>query len=387
VIQGEIVVKIHEPGDVDFTIEYGEYVQLPETELQEIIRNFSTPLDLSQPPLMRVKLMKLEKEKYMILFDIHHIIRDDVSSRILLEELSALYKGDELPPLSIQYKDFAQWQQKFMESEAFRKLENHWLERFSGKVPLLNMPTDIPRPHMQDFEGEWIPFSIEPQSIDKIKKLGEYTGATLYMIMLAALNILLNRYTGQKDITISSPIMGRDHEELEGIIGLFINLLPMRNFPDPDKTFLNFLNEVRENALTAYENQAHPFANLVDKLGLDKDYSRNPLNDVELIMVNTDVSILNVQDLRFIPFEHNITTSMVDIAVEVTELPGRISFRLMYCTKLFKRETMERFIHNFKEVLEAVAQNKDIFLKDITISSSLEEAELVFKDDKEGFGF
>jgi acyl transferase domain-containing protein len=386
---GEILMKIHETNEIDPPIEYADLQESEnqENELQEIIKNFSTPFDLSQPPLLRMKMVKLEKDKHVALFDIHHIIRDDVSSKILFDELRALSKGEELPVLNIQYKDYAQWQPKFMESGEFKKMENYWLERFSGEISLLNMPLDYPRPEIQRFEGAWRPFNIETQLIHKIKKLGEDTGTTLYMILLAALNILLSKYTGQEDITIASPITGRDHEELENIIGLFINLLPMRNFPGSRKTFSEFLSEVKENALAAYENQAHPFANLVEKLGIQKDYSRNPLNDVELIMVYTEASLLEIEGLRFCPYEYNQGTAMVDISLEVTELEGGVSFNLMYCTGLFKRETMERFINSFKEILAIVTENKDILLGNITVSADLGEAKTVFQDDKEDFGF
>jgi len=389
VIEGEILMKIHETNDIGPLIEYADLQENEnrENELQGMIKKFSTSFDLSQPPLLRMKLVKLEKDRHVMLFDIHHIIRDDVSSRILFDELRALNNREELPRLNVQYKDYAQWQPEFMESAEFKKMENYWLERFSGEISLLNMPLDYPRPEIQAFDGEWIPFNMETQLIHKIKKMRENTGTTLYMILLAALNILLSKYTGQEDITIASPITGRDHEELENIIGLFINLLPMRNFPQSRKTFSEFLSEVKENALAAYENQSHPFANLVEKLGIQKDYSRNPLNDVELIMVYTDPSLLEIEGLRFRPYEYNQGTAMVDISLEVTELEESVSFNLMYCTGLFKRETMERFIDCFEKILVAVTENKDILLGDITISTDLGEAKPIAYDDKENFDF
>lgn len=388
-IEGEIVMKIHKTDDVDFAM---EYVRLQESEnqeneLQEIITQSGTLFDLAQPPLLKLKLVKLAKDKHMMLLDIHHIIADDTSMRLLLNEVSALYKGEELPVLRMGYKDYAQWQQKFMESEEFKKLEDYWLKRFSRDIPLLDMLTDYKRPDMQTFEGEWIRFSLEEELVREIRRAAEDSRATLYMILLAALNILLSRYTGQEDITIASPVIGRDYEGLENIIGLFINLLPMRNFPKPHKTFSEFLGEVRENALTAYENQAFPFGNLVEKLGIQEDYSRNPLNDVELIMVHTDVSMLEIEGLRSIPYEYDMNTTMVDIILEVTELAEKLSFKLMYCTKLFKRETMERFINSFKEILAHVMEDKNILLEDIAIDTQLSEAKPVFKYNEGDFHF
>lgn len=386
-IDGKIVMKIHKT--VDFAI---EYVQLQENEnqeneIQEMIRNFNTPFDLVHPPLLKLKFVKFAKDKHLMLLDIHHIISDDASMGLLLKEVSALYKGEELPVLRVQYKDYAQWLQQFMASNNFKKHESYWLERFSGDIPLLAMPTNYTRPGIQAFDGEWIRFHLEEELVREIERLAEDCRATLYMILLAATNILLSQYTHQEDITIASPVVGRDHEGIENIIGLFINLLPMRNFPEPHKTFSDFLGEVRENALAAYENQAHPFGNLVEKLGIQKGYSRNPLNDVELIMVNTDASLLEIEGLQPTIYEYDMNTTMVDIILEVTELAEKVSFKLMYCTKLFKRETMERFINSFKEILEYVVEDKNILLEDISINTQLSEAKPVFKYNEGDFSF
>ncbi|MCP4217518.1 MAG: KR domain-containing protein, partial [bacterium] len=386
-LEADILMKIHDT--VDFHLEYAELTEVSADGLEEIVQSYPIPFDLEQAPLMRLKLLKYPEKQHLLIFDIHHIIADDVSVRVLLKEFSALYNGKQLPPMELQYKDYAQWQQRFMESPTFEEMRNYWLDRFSGSVPLLDMPTDFPRPQYQEFDGVWIHFKLEDDLTAKLRTLSEETGTTLYMVLLAAMNTLFQKYSGQEDITIASPVMGRDYRALDNIIGLFINLLPMRNFPAENKGFRDFLKEVKENALAAYKNQGHPFGQLVEALQLQKDYSRNPLNDVELIMVNTDTSMLAIDGVRFTPYNKSAGISMVDIILEVTEVEERVSFKLMYCSKLFKKETMERWLNSFKEILDVVSEpeNKDIPLKDISISTHLGEAQSVFLGDTDDFGF
>lgn len=386
-IDGEIVTRIHEAAQIDFAIEYVEIQKNWEKEIDEIVKTFNIPFHLSQPPLLRVALVKLEEQKHMILLDTHHIVSDNASLRIMLTEIALLYQGVKLPALKLQSKDYAVWQQKFIKTKGFKNMENHWKEKFSGKVSLIQMPTDYPRPKIQRYEGEGLCFHLEKQLLQKIKKLEQQSSATMYMILLAVLNVLLSNYTQQEEITIASPGAGRDHSGLENIVGLFINLLPMRNYPQPHKTFSGFLNEVKENALAAYENQAYPFGKIIENLAIQKDYSRNPLNDIELIMVNPDMPAAACQELRFIPYNYKTRTVMVDMILSVSQSAGKISINLAYSTSLFKRETMERFIRSFKQALQAVGENKDILLKDIPIANPLEEAQPSFNAEAGDFDF
>ncbi|MDQ1350667.1 MAG: hypothetical protein QG657_969 [Acidobacteriota bacterium] len=386
-IAGQPVIKVHETAD--FEIEYVDLIESgnPEYEMKTIINKFRTPFDLTQPPLMRVKLVKMSGENHVMLFGMHHIITDGYSMEIIFEELVALYGGKQLPGLKLQYKDYAQWQHRFLEFRECKKQEVYWLEKFSGEIPLLNMPTDYPRPKSQSFEGEWIHFKLENHVTQNIHVLAEDTGATVYMVLLAAFNILLSRYTGQKDIIVGSPIAGRDLEELERVIGVFMNVIPMRTLIEEEKTFAGFLSSVKENLLMAFKNHLYPLGMLAEKLGIIKNLSRNPLNDVEFIMIRNNLSLLEVEGLKFVPTEFNVGTSPVDITLAVVESGNDFSFTLMYCTKLFKRETIEKFIDSYKEVLRTVTQNKDILLKSITVSTGLGEALPVFLGNNEDFGF
>lgn len=358
--------------EVAFDPEYFETDR--EEELDRIIRNFSRPFDLKKPPLLRLGLIKLAEEKYFLLFDMHHIISDATSVNLLVKNLIAFYAGKELPPLKIQYKDFCEWQDRLLMSGEIKKQEEYWLNYLVGDLPVLNMPTDYPRPSFQNYEGGSIDFQWDPEFTRQLKQLARETGATLFMVLLAIYSILLSKYTRQKDIIIGLPIAGRNHTDLENVIGLFIETLVLKIRLEGEKIFSEFLEEVKQNTLNAFENQVYPFRELLKKLGDESDFSRNPLFDAMLIMQkrDTDLEKFQVGDINVAPYERPAPIeAKVDINLDVKDKEGKLFFTLEYCSKLFKRETMERFIVFFREIASTVAYNKGIKLDDIKISHDL----------------
>ncbi len=251
------------------------------------------------------------------------------------------------------------------------KKENYWLDRFKGEIPRLDIYTDYPRPAVQSFEGDRIIFTFEKELHRRINQFMKVTNTTLYMVLLAVYNILLARYTGQEDIIVGTPAAGREHGDFENVVGIFINPLPMRNYPQRNKTFKEFLNEVKLNTINAYENQAYPFGNLVEKVAVTDDLSRNPIFETELLVQNIEMPEWEIEGLRFLPYEFRYGATQVDIAIEVWESDEKISFNLIYCTRLFKRGTMERFAISFREILSTVLGNPNIGLNDIKIAREL----------------
>ncbi|UCH94256.1 MAG: amino acid adenylation domain-containing protein [Candidatus Aminicenantes bacterium] len=375
-------------AEVEFEIEYynlatedkdKRITSLPTTYyLLPTIKDFIRPFDLSQAPLLRVGLIKLETERHILMVDMHHIVSDGTSMNLLTKDFITFYSGQELPHLRIQYKDYCEWQHHLLTSGKIKSQEKYWLDHFSGEVPVLNMPTDYPRPSIQRFEGDSISFYFEKELSGHLHRLMKETGTTLYMMLLALYNITLSKYTGQEDIIIGSPTAGRNHADLENIIGLLMETLVIRNYPEEDKTFEEFLEEVKKNALDAFENQAYPFGELLKHVWDESDRSRNPLFDSMLIVqnMNTDAGPgreePGIEGLRVIPYEgasHKV--SKVDFTLEAEEKEDKIFFILEYCTKLFKRETMERLISSFKEIVLTVVRNKTIKLGDIRLSHDL----------------
>ncbi len=388
-IDGEVIQRIHE--DIEFAIDY-----INDNSPEDAIKEFIRPFDLSKAPLFRVGLIEGLDQKLLV-FDMHHIISDGTSMEILFSDFVKLYMGIKLTDLRIQYKDFALWQNDLFNSDVIRKQEEYWLNIFSesdkdqnsehsGPAPVLNMPTDYPRPSVMSFEGDSIPFNLEKEFAEKLNKLANENGATLYMVLLAAYNLVLSKYTGQEDIIVGSPIAGRSHADLKNIIGMFVNTLAMRNQPKGKLTFLEFLDQVKENAFMAYENQDYQFEMLVDKLELRRDMSRNPLFDTMFVLQNMQMQNIQLQpteqrvdDLRFIPYEIEKDIAKFDLTLKAWEVNGEIHCNLQYWTRLFKRETIERFVGHFINTIKQIALNSTEKLMDINMLSEEEKSQLIYE--------
>ncbi|MCX7920707.1 MAG: amino acid adenylation domain-containing protein [Clostridia bacterium] len=380
-IDGNPVQKIER--HVEFSM---RYIELDEefgtgnaypNKVDEVLGNFIQPFDLGKAPLLRAGLIKLAENKHMLIVDMHHIIGDGTSLDILVRDFISLYYRRELPILKIQYKDFSEWQNEFLKSEAVKEQERYWLNRFSGQIPMLAMPTDYPRPSIQSFEGSRIDFEITEELTQKLNGIAQQTGTTMYMILLAAYNILLSKYSGQDDIVVGSPIAGRSHADLKDIIGVFVNTLVMRNRPEAKKTLRAFLEEVKENSLNAYENQDYQFEELVEKLDVRRDLSRNPLFDVMFILQNMEREMVEIEGLKFAPYEIERNVSMFDMTLTGIESGGKVSMALEYCTKLFERSTMERLSQHYVNILEAAVQSLETRLSDLIILSEAEITQIV----------
>ncbi|MCR4435862.1 MAG: amino acid adenylation domain-containing protein [Clostridiales bacterium] len=372
-VDGKPVQKISDR--VDFNI---DFMESDETAVKEIIETFIRPFDLSKAPLLRVKLVKLAENRHILLLDLHHIICDGASMEILLHDLDKLYAGESLPALRIQYKDYCAWQNGLYHSDYIKKQEENWLNILSGEIPVLDLPTDYPRPSIQSYEGDILYFHAGKELSRSIKKLANQMGATLYMVLLAAYNVLLYKYSGQEDILVGAPIVGRRHADLEGIMGMFVNTLVMRNYPTASKKFSEFLEEVKAQALKAYENQDYPFEELVGKLKLRRDLSRNPLFDTMFVLQHVDTAEIKIGDLKLTPYKDIHRIAKFDLLLEAVERDEDIVFSLEYCTKLFKKATIERLIAHFTNILGIIASNPEKLLGEVDMLTGEERHRLFY---------
>lgn len=372
-VNGEPVQKISK--HVDFTVDYKE---ANEDKLEGIIEDFIKPFNLDKAPLLRVGLVKLSKHRHILLIDMHHIITDGTSIEILVKELDRLYKGEILPELKVQYKDFTAWQKKQIDSEIIKKQEEYWLNAFSNEIPLLDLPSDYPRPPVKSYEGDALSFSLGKRLTEQVKKLAFETNSTLYMVLLSVLNILLSKYSGQEDIVIGTPIAGRKHMDVENVLGMFVNTLAIRNYPKQQAGFLDFIEEVKQNALEAYENQDYPFDELVDRLKLKRDLSRNPLFDIMFVFQNFNLTDLSIGDIKVLPYQHHHHISKFDMLLEAFDDGDDIRLSLEFYTKLYKRSTIEKFVAHFIKIINIVVHNSKIRLSDIDILSEDEKHELLY---------
>ena len=375
-VEGEPVQKIHDYKELDFK---AEVIKEKEGEEQEIMKGFIRPFDLNKAPLIRVGLIEKSDEEYILLLDMHHIISDGVSINILFKEITELYQGKELQELEIQYKDFAIWQNELFKSSDMDKQRKYWLDRFQDEIPVLDLPTDYPRPKVQNFEGERIEFELSEGLTKSLKNLCKETNTTLYMVLLSVYNILLSKYSGQEDIIIGSPIAGRTHADLENIVGMFVNTLAIRNYPKGEKNFIEFLDEVRENTLNAYKNQDYQFEKLVDELKLRRDLSRNPLFDVMFSMLNMGNQKIELENLEFKDYSIDFDVSKFDMTLYAIEERNRIRLQVEYATRLFKKESIERFITYFLNIVEKVVNKRDVKISEVEIITKEEREEILYK--------
>jgi len=393
-IDEEPVQKIHD--EVEFKIEYydlttgGKDGKMGRWEAADIISSFVRPFDLSQAPLLRVGLIHLHtppsghpsqegrEQKYILMFDMHHIITDGTSHDILTREFMTIYAGEELTSLRLQYKDYSEWQNSTNQKEAIKQQEEFWLKEFEGEIPVLNLPTDYKRPTVQSFEGDTVRFEIGRQQTRQLKKFALEENVTTYILMLAICYVLLSKLSGQEDIIVGTDVEGRTHADLDGIIGMFVNTLALRNSPGREKTFKEFLEEVRKRTIEAFENQEYPFENLVDRLGVIRDPSHNPLFDVMFTLQTISLSSTAGEtsqrgkpELSGFPYDFRNNTAKFDLLFEVIDPGDRFLFNLEYCTKVFSEETMNNFIKNLREIVSAIINDINIKIKDIVISHDL----------------
>ncbi|MCG0041708.1 non-ribosomal peptide synthetase [Bacillus velezensis] len=356
---GEPVQRIHD--SVPF--------QLDEAESADA---FVRPFCLEEAPLFRAALVKESDERHLLLTDMHHIISDGVSVNTLIKEFGELYAGRSLAPMRLQYKDYAVWQRSFQEKEGYQKQEAYWLKRLEGELPVLELPADKPRPAVRSFAGGSVSCTLDAETASGLHRIARDHGSTLYMVLLAAYNTLLARLSGQEDIIVGSPIAGRPHKDLEPILGMFVNTLAIRTEPKGDKRFTDYLAEVRQAALEAYEHQDYPFEELVERLGVQRDTSRNPLFDAMLVVQNIEHEELLLDGLHIQNADVSRPVSKFDVTLQASEGGGQIHFLFEYAASLFRKETMQRWASHFMTMLEHIVREPETSLQAISMLTAPE---------------
>ena len=302
---------------VDFTLRVvnSHEIKTIKTYIQnEAERRF----DLSQGPLLRAQILQLDNHLHILLLTLHHIITDGWSNGILLKEIGRYYeaalKSEEpmLAPLPLQYADYALWQRDYLQGEVLAKQLAYWQKQFIDVPEALTLPTDKPRPQVMSYQGSEYRFSLPPEVTSLLKRLGQQEGATLFMTLLTAFQILLYRYSDQTDIVVGTPIANRQHHELEGLIGFFINTLALRSQLNPEQGFRALLKQVKQTTLAAYNHQDLPFEQLVEHLKLARDLSRSPLFQVMLVLQNNAEASLSLQGLQTTALPMGQTTAKFD---------------------------------------------------------------------------
>ncbi|MBL6449153.1 amino acid adenylation domain-containing protein [Fulvivirga sp. 29W222] len=366
----------------------------PEQEAQKLIdREINTPFDLANGPLFRVKLINLGDQKYLLVSNMHHIISDGWSQEVLKKEVFTLYEAclksqpDPLAPLTIQYKDYAAWQHQSLAGTAMNDHRAYWTGRFENEVPILELPTDYPRPLVKTFRGSSKDLILNKNISDKINSFNEEHGATMFMTLRALVNTLLYRYTGQDDLIVGTPIAGRSHNNIEDQIGFYLNNLALRTKVDGGESFEAFLERVKQDTLEAYSHQDYPFDKLVEDLDLSRDLSRSPLFDVFMVLQNVrEKGVLGDPALRAQnkgSYLDNYVVSKFDLTFGFAEFEDGLLMTVEYNTDLFNAERIDRLLNHFEQLLVSVLENPEVRLSDIQYLTESEKEQILLSNNQQ----
>ncbi|MGA2224692.1 MAG: amino acid adenylation domain-containing protein, partial [Syntrophobacteraceae bacterium] len=355
-----------------------------QAEIDQIVRKQAQdPFDLSKGPLLRSVLLRLDQEEHILLLTMHHIITDGWSLGVLVQEMATFYEAfsqgtiPPLPPLPIQYADFAEWQREWFQGEVLESQVSYWKEQLGGDLPILALPTDRPRPAMPTYQGKIKSLVLSKTLHEALVALSQREGVTLFMTLLAAFQALLHRYTGQDDIIVGSPIANRNRLETEGLIGFFANTLVLRTDLSGNPTFRKLLVRVREMALGAYAHQDLPFERLVEELHVARDLSYNPLFQVMLVFQNASLEPLQLSGLTLTPLATETGSAKFDLTLELIEGPRGLAGSIEYNTDLFDSDTIERMAGHFQILLQGIIANPDSRLSELQLLTEAERHQLL----------
>ncbi|GHO70186.1 hypothetical protein KSC_090780 [Ktedonobacter sp. SOSP1-52] len=357
------------------------------SEQQLAVQQLSTQkvrraFDLEHGPLFRVTVFKLAPQEHVLLVAMHHSISDGWSFSILVRELIELYTASHnsqpssLPPLAVQYVDFAAWQQQWLQGNEIERQLGYWRKQLAGPLPVLELPTDHPRPAIQTYRGAHFPFRLPGALTESIKALSQQEGATLFMLLLAALQIVCSRYSGQEDILIGTPIANRRRSEIEKLIGCFINTLVIRTQLSGSETFQELLRSIREKVLEAYANQDLPFEQVVEALQPERDLSRSPIFQVMFMLQNVPIPTSEFAGLHLDLLDIDNGATQFDLTFIVNETEECVAGLVEYNVDLFEEETIRRMVDHWQGVLMGVTADCTRRIADVPLFTTAEREQL-----------
>ncbi len=340
-----------------------------EAEAARLLRlEMRRPLDLAAGPLLRAVLLRLAPERHVLLLVAHHVVTDGWSLRVIVRDLSALYAAAAfgaaaaLPPLPVQYADYAAWQRERLRGTVLREQLDYWSSRLRGAPPALELPADRPRPPVQSFEGAWHRFRVPAGTADALRELGRREGATMFMVYLAAFDVLLARLTGQPDVVVGTPVANRGRTETEEMVGFFANTLALRTDLSGDPTFRQALREVRETALGAYEHDELPFERVVEELRPERDLSRTVVFQVAFSFDAVDTAAeqpVRLPGLELALVDADAGLSQFDFTLRMEVRTDGLTGVAVYATALFDAATVERMTDAYVALLQGIAAAPD----------------------------
>ncbi|MDR1002609.1 MAG: AMP-binding protein, partial [Oscillospiraceae bacterium] len=345
--EGEAVQMILDTVDPDFSV-----VTDFDKSFEDLSSDFVRPFDLKNGNTSRMQINWCKDGVYLFV-DFHHSICDGTSVGIMMEQLSDIYEGKTVEPDCIRFRDFSEWYNAI----DWQKQLLFWENTLDSEISPIELPYDKKRPEIQSFNGDLFVSSIDTQLAGNIKKIAEQYNATEYMVLLAALMIILSRYGNREDVVIGCPVSGRNISQIENVTGMFVNTLPIRGYPEKDKPFNDFIEEIKSACFGAFENQDCPLELIVERLGVKRDTSRNPLFDVILVLQNNIENKLSIAGESFKGSKIRTHSSMFDIAIEIVPDGSEYRVHCEYCSDLFEQSTIKRFIECYISSLREVTEN------------------------------
>ncbi|WP_244290021.1 amino acid adenylation domain-containing protein [Flavobacterium resistens] len=387
--QGDIRQYILPIEQVEFRITLEDYRSVEnqeETVVYYLEKRNDEPFDLEHGPLVRASLIHLNEQEYVFFLSMHHIIGDGWSMELLISEIvktyNALMQGEAitLPELRIQYKDYAVWLNTTIQQEKHQVSEQYWLEQFGGELPVLDLPSFKTRPLVQTYNGDSFTHTFSKEFLDKLKTFSKEQEVTLFMTLMAGINVLLYRYTGQDDIIIGTPIAGREHPDLENQIGIYLNTLAIRTQLKEGASFLDLVAIQKETLLGAYEHQGYPFDALVGKLNLNRDVSRSALFDVLVVLQNQgQLNNLNTEELidfEVSGFNFSRKVSKFDISFAFFEAEG-LGLTIEYNTDIYDGYLIERMFSHFENLVRESIEQPETLIQELNYLTQEEKQQLL----------
>ncbi|AFE10580.1 Long-chain-fatty-acid--CoA ligase [Corallococcus coralloides DSM 2259] len=374
--EGRLPLEVRDLNALDESRRHAEVLRLAEEEARK-------PFDLSQGPLVRGVLLKLGATEHVLLLTMHHIVSDAWSTGILLRELGAFYPaylgGEEpsLPELAVQYADYAAWQRSWLSEERLASELGWWKARLDGAPALLELPADHPRPAVQTHRGTHRVQRMPLELQEGVRRLARSEGVTPFMVLLAAFNALLSHLSGREDIVIGTDVAGRDHREVEGLIGFFINQLVLRTRVERGASFRELLGGVRETTLSAYAHQHVPFEKLVEAINPERSLGHAPLFQVKLLLQNAPVPELRLPGLSLRGVDFETGTAKLDLIVSFTEGAEGLTGLWEYSTDLYEERTVRRWMEGFERVVRALVEKPEQRVGDVEWMGAEERRQVV----------
>ncbi len=360
-----------------------------ELKIKRIIKKESKePISINELPLFRIKILILDKGEYIIALNIHHIISDAWSSKVMVSELGVFYetliKGitPPIPELSIQYADYSIWQRDWLKDEVLDKHIDYWKNKLNSLPSLLELPIDYPRPKVQTFNGDFVSFEFDKDLVKSIIKLSKEESSTTFMLLLAVFKLFLYKLSGQKDICVGTPNANRNRKEIESLIGFFVNTLALRTDCSGNPKFNEFLKRIKETTLSAYAHQDLPFETIVDVVNPERNLSHSPIFQVMFVHQNaSETSTSNSANkgsaIDISPVESHSKTAKFDLTLFIVESDDEMSGAFEFNSDLFNRKSIEQFIEYFKKILKEISDNKSLPIENIVLLNESEQKDII----------